>query len=158
MDEAVFIALCERHMAALYRMAVSILRSPADAEDAVQQTLLNAWRARSRAKPGLERAWLMRIVINESLTLLRRRKRTIPTEDFPTLMAPETDSSSALHDAIHTLPESLRTPLLLHYMEGFSEKEIASILSITQAAVKSRMHRARKALRLELEDAEVRFV
>ena len=114
MDEAVFIALCEGHMAALYRMAVSILRSPPDAEDAVQQALLKAWSARRKASPGLEKAWLMRIVINESLTLLRRRKRTIPTEDFPTLAAPEADdSAAALHAAIRTLPESLRIPLLL---------------------------------------------
>ena len=152
MDEAVFIALCERHMAALYRMAVSILRSPADAEDAVQQTLLNAWRARSRAKPGLERAWLMRIVINESLTLLRRRKRTIPTEDFPTLTAPEKDEAAALHAAIDALPESLRTPLLLHYMEGLTEAETAAALGLPVSSVKNRLFRARRQLRKLLRE------
>ena len=53
MDESVFIGLCREHMAALYRMAASILRSPPDAEDAVQQALLNAWAARKKASPGL---------------------------------------------------------------------------------------------------------
>ena len=152
MDEAVFIDLCERHMAALYRMAVSILHSPADAEDAVQQTLLNAWQARRRAKPGLERAWLMRIVINESLTLLRRRKRTIPTEDFPTLTAPEKDEAAALHAAIDALPESLRTPLLLHYMEGLTEKEVAEALRLPLSSVKNRLFRARRKLQTMLNE------
>ena len=152
MDEAVFIALCEQHMAALYRMAVSILRSPPDAEDAVQQALLNAWRARHRAKPGLERAWLMRIVINESLTLLRRRKRTIPTEDFPTLAAPENDECAALHAAIRALPESLRTPLLLKYMEGLTEKEVAEALRLPLSAVKNRLFRARRKLQAMLNE------
>lgn len=152
MDEAVFIALCERHMAALYRMAVSILRSPADAEDAVQQALLNAWQARHRAKPGLERAWLMRIVINESLTLLRRQRRTIPTEEFPTLAAPEKAEAAALHAAIDALPESLRTPLLLKYMEGLTEKEVAEALRLPLSSVKNRLFRARRKLQTMLNE------
>ena len=153
MDEAVFIALCERHMAALYRMAVSILRSPPDAEDAVQQALLNAWAARKKASPGLEKAWLMRIVINESLTILRKRRRTLPTEDFPALAAPEADdSAAALHAAIRALPESLRTPLLLKYMEGMTEKEVAAALALPLSAVKNRLFRARKALQKALNE------
>lgn len=153
MDEAVFIALCEAHMAALYRMAVSILRSPADAEDAVQQALLNAWRARGRASPGLERAWVMRIVINESLTLLRRRQRTIPTEDFSTLAAPEADEpAAALHTAICALPESLRIPLLLKYMEGLTEKEVAAALRLPLSSVKNRLFRARRKLQTMLNE------
>ena len=156
MDEAVFIALCEAHMAAFYRMAVSILRSPADAEDAVQQALLNAWRARKRASPGLERAWVMRIVINESLTLLRRRQRTIPTEDFPALAAPEADEpAAALHAAIRALPESLRIPLLLKYMEGLTEKEVAAALRLPLSSVKNRLFRARRRLQTMLNE-EVR--
>lgn len=152
MDETVFIALCKAHMAALYRMAVSILRSPADAEDAVQQALLNAWQARRRAKPGLEKAWLMRIVINESLTLFRRRKRTIPTEDFPTLTTPEKDEAAALHAAIDSLPESLRTPLLLRYMEGMTEKEVAEALRLPLSSVKNRLFRARCKLQAILNE------
>lgn len=153
MDEAVFIALCEAHMAAFYRMAVSILRCPADAEDAVQQALLNAWRARRRARPGLERAWVMRIVINESVTLLRRRQRTIPTEDFPALATPEADEpSAALHAAIRALPESLRIPLLLKYMEELTEKEVATALRLPLSSVKNRLFRARRKLQTMLNE------
>ena len=152
MDEAVFIDLCERHMPALYRMAVSILRSPADAEDALQQALLNAWQARRRAKPGLERAWLMRIVINESISILRRRRRAIPTEDFPTLTATENAESTTLHAAIRALPESLRTPLLLKYMEGMTEKEVAEALRLPLSSVKNRLFRARRKLQAMLNE------
>lgn len=153
MDESVFIGLCREHTAALYRMAVSILRSPPDAEDAVQQALLNAWAARKKASPGLEKAWLMRIVINESLTILRKRRRTLPTEDFPALVAPEADdSAAALHAAIRALPESLRTPLLLKYMEGMTEKEVATALALPLSAVKNRLFRARKALQKALNE------
>lgn len=153
MDEAVFISICERHLAAFYRIAVSMLRQPADAEDAVQQALLNAWQSRQRAIPGLERAWIMRIVINESLTIMRRRCRVLPTEDFPTLSAPQADdSAAALHAAIRTLPESLRTPLLLKYMEGLTEKEVATALHLPLSAVKNRLFRARKALQKQLNE------
>lgn len=152
MDESVFIGLCREHMAALYRMAVSILRSPPDAEDAVQQALMKAWAARKKASPGLEKAWLMRIVINESLTILRKRRRTLPTDDFPTLAAPEADDSAALHAAIRALPESLRTPLLLKYMEGMTEKEVAAALALPLSAVKNRLFRARKALQKQLNE------
>ena len=152
MDEAVFIALCEEHMAAFYRMALSILRSPADAEDAVQQALLNAWRARRKARPGLEKAWVMRIVINESITLLRRRRCSLPTEDFPTLAADVSSESSDLHAAIRSLPETLRTPLLLRYMEGMTEKEVAASLHLPLSAVKNRLFRARKALQKRLNE------
>ena len=153
MDKSVFIGLCREHMAALYRMAASILRSPPDAEDAVQQALLNAWAARKKASPGLEKAWLMRIVINESLTILRKRRRALPTEDFPALAAPEADdSAAALHAAIRALPESLRTPLLLKYMEGMTEKEVAAALALPLSSVKNRLFRARKALQKQLNE------
>lgn len=65
MDEKGYIALTQQHMAALYRTAYSIVGNRADAEDAVQQCLLNAWRMREKAREGTERAWMMRIVINE---------------------------------------------------------------------------------------------
>lgn len=152
MDQATFTTLCEAHLPAFFRMACSILHNPADAEDAVQQALLRAWRLRTKARPGLEKAWVMRIVINESLTLLRKRRRTLPTEDFSALAAPVPEDHSALHTAIQTLPEILRTPLLLKYMEGMTEKEVAATLRIPVSSVKNRLFRARKALKKQLSE------
>ena len=152
MDKATYTALCEEHLPAFFRTACSILHNPADAEDAVQQALLRAWHMRTKARPGLERAWVMRIVINESITLLRKRRRILPTEDVPALAAPAPEDHAALHAAIHALPETLRTPLLLKYMEGMSEKEVAAALHIPLSSVKNRLFRARKALQKQLSE------
>lgn len=152
MDEAVFITLCQEHMASFYRMAFSIVHNQADAEDAVQQALLNAWRARAKTHVGLEKAWIMRIVINESIGLLRRRRRVIPMEDFPCATVPINAEAAGLHEAIRTLPENLRTPLLLKYMEGMTEKEIATALHMPLSSVKNRLYRARKALQKLLNE------
>ena len=149
----------QQQLAPLYRLSLSILRSPADAQDAVQQGMLRAWERRRQVSDEYKiRAWLARIVINECRNIQRKRMRVFPVAEMPDGAHEGNARNDSLKEAIDALDEKLRTPLLLHYMEGFSEKEIALILSITQAAVKSRMHRARKALRLELEDAEVRFV
>jgi RNA polymerase sigma-70 factor (ECF subfamily) len=67
-------------------------------------------------------------------------------------MQPE---QSELREAIDLLPESLRTPLLLHYMECYNDKETAGALGISVVAVKNRLYRARKALKQQLKDWEV---
>lgn len=153
MDHAAYAALCQTHLSAFYRMAYSIVGNRADAEDAVQQAFLNAWRARNKARPGAEKAWMMRIVINECYTLLRRRNRTVPLEDASALPAPEMPDCG-LHEAIRRLPEGLRTPLLLKYMEGLTEKEVAAAMHLSLTGVKNRLYRARKALK-KLLDEEV---
>ncbi|MBR3763193.1 MAG: RNA polymerase sigma factor [Clostridia bacterium] len=152
MDESTYIALCEEHLAAFHRMACSILHHQADAEDAVQQALMKAWRLRGKARPGLEKAWVMRIVINESISLLRRRRRALPTEEIRIPAAQVSGEETALHTAIRTLPESLRTPLLLKYMEGMTEKEVAAALQLSLTAVKNRLFRARRALQKQLNE------
>lgn len=143
----------------LYRVSLSILRSQADAQDAVQQGMLRAWERRWQVGDEKKiRAWLTRIVVNECRNIQRKRMRVFPVADMPGEGRKDCMRGGELKAAIAALPEKLRTPLLLHYMEGFGEKEIALILGLPATTVKSRMHRARKALRSELEDAEVRFV
>jgi len=150
MDETTYIALCETHMPALHRMAWSILGCRADAEDAVQQALLLAWQHRQKARPGSERAWLMRILINTCRSSLRKRRPCIPLEEVP-LCAPESTDLS-LREAIGSLPENLRTPLLLKYMEGMTEKEVASALGLPVSSVKGRLYRARRQLQNALTE------
>ena len=150
MDENKFAAISQQSMPALYRMAYSIVGNRTDAEDAVQQALLNAWKARASARDGLEKAWMMRIVINECYTLLRRRRRCQPSELMDVAVPPAEDTG--LYDAIHTLPENLRTPFLLKYMEGMTEKEVAAVLHLSIPGVKNRLYRARKALQKQLDE------
>lgn len=151
MDESTYIALCQQHLPAFYRMALSITGTRPDAEDAVQQTLLKGWQHRQKARAGLERAWLMRILVNECYTLLRQRSRAIPMEDLP-LQPHDAPGISPLQEAIRALPEHLRTPVLLKYMEGMSEKEVAEALRLPVSSVKNRLFRARKLLRKELNE------
>jgi len=149
----------QEQLAPLYRLSLSILHSQADAQDAVQQGMLRAWEKRRQVSEEYKiRAWLARIVVNECRNIQRKRMRVFPVAEMPDGAQEGEMQSDCLKGAMNALPEKLRTPLLLHYMDGFSEKEIASILSIPGTTVKSRIHRARKALRIELEDAEVRFI
>lgn len=150
MDESRFITVSQQSMTALYRMAYSIVGNRADAEDAVQQALLNAWKARKAARNGLERAWLMRIVINECYTLLRRRRRIQPEAFIETAVLPAEDTG--LRDAIQSLPQGLRTPFLLKYMEGMQETEVAKAMKLPVSTVKSRLFRARKQLKKWLNE------
>jgi len=150
MDETTYIAVSEQYMPSLYRAAYSIVQNRHDAEDAVQQALLNAWKGREKARDGAERAWMMRIVINECYTILRKRQRSIPTDQVPE--TPVQQADPALYEAISALPENLRTPFLLKYMEGMSEKEVAAALRLPLPSVKNRLFRARKKLQNELQE------
>ena len=73
-------------------------------------------------------------------------------EDVPVTAIPDDAQDAALHEAIHTLPESLRTPLQLKYMEGMSEKEVAAATHIPVSSVKGRLFRARKLLKAQLNE------
>ena len=139
----------------LYRISMSILRHEADCRDAVQQALLNVWAARRRLEQTRFRAYLTRAVINECRNIQRKRMRETPVDEMPDLEYVMQPEQSELREAIDLLPESLRTPLLLHYMERFNEKETASALGITVVAVKNRLYRARKVLKQQLKDWEV---
>lgn len=150
MDETTYIAVSEQYMPSLYRAAYSIVQNRHDAEDAVQQALLNAWKGREKARDGAERAWMMRIVINECYTILRKRQRSIPTDQVPE--TPVQQADPALYEAISALPENLRTPFLLKYMEGMTEKEVAAALRLPLPSVKNRLFRARKKLQNELQE------
>ena len=139
----------------LYRISMSILRHEADCRDAVQQALLNVWAARRRLEQTRFRAYLTRAVINECRNIQRKRMRETPIDEMPDIEYVMQPEQSELREAIDLLPESLRMPLLLHYMECFNEKETAAALGITVVAVKNRLFRARKILKQQLKDWEV---
>ena len=148
MTDTEYAALATAMMPGMFRMAYSILENRHDAEDAVQQALLNAWRHRGKARPGAERAWMTRILVNASYDLCRKRRRSVPTAEVEWGGA----SSGGMgrvetYDAIRRLPELLRTPFLLKYMEGMSEKEVGAALRIPLTSVKNRLYRARAALK-----------
>ena len=152
MNKTTFEQLAREILPGLYRLAVSILRSPVDSEDAVMHALENAWAARDRIRSGSEKSYIAKIVINECRNIQRMRQRMCPTEEIAE--GAFTPENGDLKRAIDVLDSSLRIPFLLKYMEGYSEKEVANTLGITVANVKSRLLRARSKLRKELTEED----
>lgn len=154
MDKATFERLYLDMLPGLYRLAQSLLRQPSDAQDAVQQAAVKAWLALDRLPPGGERAYFARIVVNECRNIQRDRMRSMPVAELPERIASPGDGELAR--AISALPEELRLPLLMKYMEGYSEREISAALGIGIPAVKSRLYRARRRLeRILKEEVEL---
>ena len=152
MNKVSFEQLYMEQLSGLYRLAQGILRHPADAQDAVQQAVLQAWQRVDTIRPGSEKAYLARIVINECRNIQRRRQRTMPVPDFPDHTAVPEPGLRELRDAVDRLPEKLRLPFLLVYMEGYSAKEAASVMGVTLFALKSRLKRAKTILQIELSE------
>ncbi len=158
------------HLDALYRLARQLARSAADAEDLVQETYARAFRGAAGFAPGSNRrAWLFRILRNAFLDL-RRRERRMPVGPAPDEVdAPDPAAAEGwlrgdaelerlrrvvgeeIEAALRTLSEDGRTVVLLD-LEGLSEVEIAEVMGCAPGTVKSRLSRARAALRELLAD------
>ena len=133
----------------LYRVACSYLRQPSDREDAVQEALRKAWEKRgSLREERYLQTWVVRILINECRLLCRRSARMVPVEEVRAASGDE----ALLREALFSLEEKLRTPILLHYIEGYSVEETARALRMPQGTVKSRMARGRAKLREMLQE------
>ena len=150
----------ERQVTALtqqmYRVSASLLRSPQDRQDAVQECVWKAWRKLPQLRDeSLFRPWIMRILVNECKRMHRAHWREVPTEEIEVEQPDGVDSrlrDEALHSAVLRLPEKLRLTVTLHYIDGFSMRETAHILHCPEGTVKQRLHRARTALRILLEE------
>jgi RNA polymerase sigma factor (sigma-70 family) len=138
----------------IYSFCLYNLGDPLDAEDALQSTFLNAFRALERGVvPYAESAWLYAIARNVCLTRRRsvvRRRRLesqVPLDD--SVASPERDTEQLvdLTGALHCLPHRQRHALVLREWQGLDYAEIASELGLTLSAVETLLHRARRSLR-----------
>ena len=176
-DKAALEELMERHSARAYRVAFGITRNSADAEEAVQDAFLALFqKADAFEGRATLSTWLYRVVTNAALMKRRGRRHEVEVSleaqlpsfredgsragDMSVLVAdwsqnPEADllsreTQTLLQQAIEGLPDLHRTVLVLRDVEGLSNEEMAEIVGESVAAVKSRLHRARMALREEL--------
>jgi RNA polymerase sigma-70 factor, ECF subfamily len=165
--------IMQRHNQRLFRIARSIVRNDSEAEDVLQEAYGNAFANletfRGQAQLG---TWLARIVMNEALGRLRRRRLTVEltaVEDSPGLAAqiipfpnsaphldPETAMAQSevralLERAIDERPEAFRTVLVSRLIEGMSIEETAELFGILPETVKTRLHRGRRLLKHEME-------
>lgn len=137
-----------------YRVARSVLRNEADAEDVAQEALLRAFRRFERLRDKAKfRSWLVRIAFRLSLDRWRSRKRRESRESAwmnETLhwhqVAPDAEFQARLERALSELPDKFRLVLSLCAMEGHTAEEVAAILQVPPGTVKSRLFFARKKL------------
>ena len=153
MDEQVWVERMREAETSLYHVACAILDSETDRRDAMQETALRAWEhRRSLRNERYFKTWVTRIAVNVCRDALRKNRRMVPVETLPEGPAPE--SPMELYATIESLPERLRLPLVLYYLEGYSVEETARALGLPSGTVKFRLHEARKALRIELDGEE----
>ena len=150
------------HARLVYRIAYSVLRNPADAEDATQEIFLRVLRYGKRMAGIHDRkAWLARIAwrvaVQRRKSMARASARIEETRE--TLISPsrgaervllEQERSAVLERLISALPSQLRDPLVLSTLEEIAPREVAAMLGISEAAVRSRSFRAREILRERL--------
>ncbi|MCA2001409.1 MAG: sigma-70 family RNA polymerase sigma factor [Chloroflexi bacterium] len=172
-DRAAFARLVDAYSAPIYRLGLRMLGNEQDAEDALQNTFLNALTHLSgfEGRSSLL-TWLYRIAVNEALMILRRRKPEVNIEDIhaadddeaedfspsqfvdwgslPENALLSSEGKQALDRAIQSLPENLRMVFLLRDIQELSIKETADALGLTESNVKIRLLRARLFLREQL--------
>ncbi len=156
-DSAAFAGLVRRHQRRAYAVARAIVLSHDDAEDAVQEGFLHAFRALERFRPEQAfGAWLHRIVANAALDIARRKKVRDADELPETLSSPHRDPAEAdelrmrLSQALETLNERQRAVIVLHDVEGYKHAEIGTLLGIPEGTARSDLHHARAHLRRQL--------
>jgi RNA polymerase sigma-70 factor, ECF subfamily len=160
-DAAAFDTIIRPRLDRLFRMAVAILRSEADARDAVQEACVHAWRELPRLR-DVSRfdAWLAQILVNGCRSLLRREKRIrireidvaeMPTDDTDPALSVANDAESvaeveSIQRAFGRLDPATRSLLVLHYVEERPLAEIAAVMQAPVGTIKWRLSNARQAL------------
>jgi RNA polymerase sigma-70 factor, ECF subfamily len=147
-----FEALVRACSAELYRYAYWLSRDRFVAEDLVQETFTRAWQAWERLRDDrTAKSWLYTILRNEHARLFERKRIDIDeTQELDEVMdgnSMNAHESFEMRDALEALPNSYREPLVLQVLGGFSCKEIAGKMDISEGAVMTRLTRARLALR-----------
>jgi RNA polymerase sigma-70 factor, ECF subfamily len=150
-DVDAFEALVRRHQAAVFRVALRMLGSRPDAQDAAQETFVRAWRGLPRFRhQSAVSTWLYRIVTRRCLDLIAARRATTDLHELeleagtdPAEAAEQREQLRAVTRAIAGLPGEQRAALVLREFEGLSYQEVADVLSTSLPAVKGRIHRAR---------------
>lgn len=154
LTEAEFNEAAERYLNMVYRIALNWFGNVPDAEDAAQEVMLRLWR--SGPPPGEEerlRYWLARVSVNVCKDLSRTpwRLHTVSLEEAAEPLAPEPEDRRVLEEVLR-LPKKYRVPLYLHHYEGYSAAEVGVMLGLNVSTVRTRLDRARRKLRQQLEE------
>lgn len=147
---AIFSNLVPEYRAKLFRIAMGILQSNADAEDAVSEAICKAFINFNKLKNiDSFKPWIIKILVNEAYTMVNKRKRLVPLDE--SFVANDhmsaIEDTLVLWDAINLLKQDFRIVVILFYYEEMSIKEISKILNIPVGTVNSRLDRSRDKLK-----------
>lgn len=148
-----FVRLITAAEKSLYRVARAILKSDNECADAIQESILKAYKSMGGLRePQYFKTWLTKILINECNRILKNNKKIIPIEEYMdqayTLDAYE---KVEIQEAVSSLEDEFRVVVVLFYFEDMSIKDIAQMLEIPEGTVKSRLSRARERLSKQLK-------
>ena len=169
-DQKSFEELYTKYYKKIYAIAFATTKNVSDAEDILQITFSKVWQSISSLDdPSAFNTWVQKIAINESKTLLNKRKPSVSIDDeeddshvtelesdlmLPEAYAEKEDLSARLRQIIYELSDVQRQTITLYYFDNLTISEIAQIMDCTEGTVKSRLYLARKAIRTEIEDQE----
>ena len=153
MDERTFARLAEQYAARLYAVAYRMLGHRADAEDAVQRALTKCFAARASYSPRWAAStWLYRALSNVCIDELRRRRPTAALADGDVMAPPRGSDRLELIRALEAVPREARLLLALHYVDGLSYRELATVRGISVNTVKSQLARGKAIMKRALEE------
>ncbi len=156
MDSTSYEQIVRKNIDTIYRIAISYTRAQADADDIVQQTFMKLLTKKVLFTDEEHvKRWLIRVCVNECNSLFSSfwRKNVESIDAMVTEFEFTMQENRELYEAIKALPPKCGVVIYLFYYEGYSSKEIADILHIKEATVRTRLARARKMLRTELKEA-----
>lgn len=152
MGQVIFEQNIREYTPNMYRLALAMLHNRQDAEDAVSEAVLIAYEKRHTLRdPNRFKPWIMQITANEARKIYGKNKRIMPVEDMETYMPVFRDDNHELWDVVMQLEPAHREVIMLYFYERFSIREIGRILRVPEGTVKSRLSRAKKALRGMME-------
>jgi len=166
-DHEAYEELVRRHADRLYAVVLRFVADREEAQEVTQEAFIRAWRGISRFEGrSAFFTWLYRIGINEAKRHGSRRPSTEPLDpqedprmldapdwsDAPQTVLEQRDLRNALDRAIRTLPDGYRATVVLRDIEGLSTREAAEVMELSESAFKSRLHRARLAVRAALDE------
>lgn len=146
----------EKYKDNLFSAAFSICKSAADADDVVQDTLIQYHMTDKQFDNEQHiRAWLLRVAINKAknVNMSFWRRASVPLEDYTETLVFETPEAKGLFTEVLKLPEKYRIVIHLYYYEDYPVKEIAQILHTSESNIKVRLSRGRKMLKTALKEA-----
>ena len=161
-DREAFGELVEQYRDNVYRLAYRMCGNTYDADEAAQEAFVAAWRALPNFRGDAKfSTWLYRLTTNAAIDVMRREKRhqtvgdgemieVADDADSPQETVERTEQQEAVQEALSTLSEEYREVLLLRYMEELDYAEIAEVLQLPSGTVKSRINRAKAALKTAL--------